>query len=160
MMTRLVANIFYSSLSDGLDLFVTCLGFKVLHQDATLAVIERDGAKAHIVESAEFAAKDRPQITIETEAIDELYREIQSRAPQMLHRGARQVSRHELAAVEAPPATETWYPKKHVQVLDAGQLQHTGVFLRSTYRRELMGCSAQALTMCSTKSFRTVSVIQ
>ena len=60
MMTRLVPNIFYSSLSDGLDLFVTCLGFKVLHQDATLAVIERDGAKAHLVESAEFAAKDRP----------------------------------------------------------------------------------------------------
>jgi hypothetical protein len=72
MMTRLVPNIFYNSLSEGLDLFVTCLGFKVLHQDAKLAVIERDGAKAYIVESAEFAAKDRPQITIETDSIDEL----------------------------------------------------------------------------------------
>src|ERR1700689_3151544 len=43
MMTRLIPNIFYSSLSDGLDLFVTCLGFKVLHQDATLAGGETEG---------------------------------------------------------------------------------------------------------------------
>ena len=93
MMTRLVPNIFYSSLSDGLDLFVTCLGFKVLHQDATLAVIQRDGAKAHLVESAEFAAKDRPEITIETDAIDDLYREIQSRAPQMLHPNSNSVEK-------------------------------------------------------------------
>ena len=85
MMTRLIPNVFYSSLSDGLDLFVKCLGFKVLHQDATLAVVERDGAKAYLVESAEFAAKDRPQITIETDTIDELYREISTRAPEMLH---------------------------------------------------------------------------
>jgi hypothetical protein len=91
MMTRLVPNIFYSSLSDGLDLFVKCLGFKVLHQDATLAVVERDGAKAYLVESVESAAKDRPQITIETETIDELYREIQSRAPEMLHPNSNRV---------------------------------------------------------------------
>jgi hypothetical protein len=47
----------------------------------------------------------------------------------MLHRGARQVSRHELATVEAPPATETWYPKKHMQVLNAvvGTLEGSGL---------------------------------
>jgi hypothetical protein len=93
MMTRLVPNIFYSKLSDGLDLFVTCLGFKVLHQDATLAVVERDGAKAYIVESAEFAAKDRPQIAIETDTIDELYREIKSRAPEMLHPNSNRIEK-------------------------------------------------------------------
>ena len=100
MMMRMVPNIFYSSLSDGLDLFVTCLGFKVLHQDATLAVIERDGAKAQIIESAEFAAKDRPQITIETDTIDELYREIQSRAPQMLHPNSKTVEKKPWGARE------------------------------------------------------------
>ena len=44
----------------------TCLSFQVHHQDAALAVIERDDAKAYLVESADFAAKDRPEITIET----------------------------------------------------------------------------------------------
>ncbi len=100
MMMRMVPNIFYSSLSDGLDLFVKCLGFKVLHQDATLAVIQRDGVKAQIIESAEFAAKDRPQITIETDTIDELYREIQSRAPQMLHPNSKTVEQKPWGARE------------------------------------------------------------
>jgi hypothetical protein len=60
MMLRLVPNIFYEKLSDGLDLFVTCLGFSVLYQDDQLAVVSRDGAKAYLAESAEFAAKATP----------------------------------------------------------------------------------------------------
>jgi len=36
-----------------------------------------------------------------------------------LHRGARIVSRDELDLVEAPPSTETWFPLRHGQVLDA-----------------------------------------
>jgi hypothetical protein len=73
MMLRLVPNIFYEKLSDGLDLFVTCLGFSVLYQDDELAVVRRDGAKVYLVESAEFAAKDRPQIAIETDTIEDLF---------------------------------------------------------------------------------------
>lgn len=100
MMKRLIPNIFYSDLKDGLELFVNCLGFKVLHQDAKFAVIERDGAKAHLVESAEFAAKDRPEIIIETDTIDDLYSEVQSRAPQMLHPNAKSVEKKPWGARE------------------------------------------------------------
>ena len=100
MMTRLVPNIFYNRLSEGLDLFVTCLGFKVLHQDATLAVVERDGAKAYIIESPEFAAKDRPQIAIETDTIDELYREISSKSPEMLHPNSKTIEKKPWGARE------------------------------------------------------------
>jgi hypothetical protein len=100
MMTRLVPNIFYNRLSEGLELFVTCLGFKVLHQDATLAVVERDGAKAYIIESPEFAAKDRPQISIETDTIDELYREISSKSPQMLHPNSKTIEKKPWGARE------------------------------------------------------------
>jgi hypothetical protein len=44
-----------------------------------------------------------------------------------LHRGARVVSREELDAVEAPTHTETWFPLKHGDVLDAvlGTLEAT-----------------------------------
>ncbi|MGB8685343.1 MAG: hypothetical protein WCD12_20860 [Candidatus Binatus sp.] len=100
MMTRLIPNIFYSNLRDGLDLFVTCLGFKVLHQDATLAVVEREGAKAYIVENAEFAARDRPQVTIETDTIDELYSEISSKAPAMLHPNSKRIEKKPWGARE------------------------------------------------------------
>lgn len=36
----------------------------------------------------------------------------------ILHRGAREVNREELAAVPIPPATSTWFPLGHAQVLD------------------------------------------
>jgi hypothetical protein len=48
------------------------LGFGVLHQDEALTVVQRDGAKAYPIESADFAAKDRPQI--ETDTTDDIYR--------------------------------------------------------------------------------------
>ena len=51
-MNRLVPMVFFERMDDGLDLFVTFLGFTTLHRDARLAVAERDGAKAHVVEDA------------------------------------------------------------------------------------------------------------
>ena len=51
-------------------IFVMGLGFKVVYRDGKLAVIERDGAKAYLVKDAGFAVKDRPEITIETDSID------------------------------------------------------------------------------------------
>jgi hypothetical protein len=91
MMLRLVPNIFYEKLSDGLDLFVTCLGFSVLYQDDQLAVVSRDGAKAYLVESTEFAAKDRPQIAIETDTIEDMFEEVSIRAPHILHPRSNQI---------------------------------------------------------------------
>ena len=71
MMIRLVPKIFFNRMEEGLDLFVSCLGFTVLHQDDSLAVVGRDGAKAYVMESPEYAAKDRPEIAIETDTIEE-----------------------------------------------------------------------------------------
>jgi hypothetical protein len=36
MMLRLVRKSFFDKLSDGLDFFVTCLGFSVIHQGGSL----------------------------------------------------------------------------------------------------------------------------
>ena len=91
MLTRLVPKVFFNHMSEGLDLFVGCLGFEVLHQDGSLAVVARDGAKAYVVESPEYAAKDRPEIALETDSIGELYAEILSRRPELLHPNSRVV---------------------------------------------------------------------
>jgi hypothetical protein len=64
----------------------------MLHHDGSLAVVERDGAKAYVVESAEFAAKDRPEIALETDNINELYAEISSTRPDMLHPNSSHVT--------------------------------------------------------------------
>lgn len=99
-MTRLVPKIFFNHMAEGLDLFVDCLGFEVQYQDAELAVVARDGAKAYIVESPEYAAKDRPEIAIETDSIRELHAEISSKRPEMLHPNSKVVTRKPWGAQE------------------------------------------------------------
>jgi hypothetical protein len=100
MLQRLIPKIFYNELSEGLDLFVDTLGFKVVHNDGTLAVVERDGAKAYIVASPEYAAKDRPEIAIETDTIFEVYEEIKARRPEMLHPNGNVVTKRPWGALE------------------------------------------------------------
>ena len=84
-MFTLIPKIFYADRNVGLDLFVDGLGFKVGHQDASLTVITREGAKAYIVQDAVFAAKDRPELSIETDRIKEIYADIAKRRPDLLH---------------------------------------------------------------------------
>src|SRR5438477_10397710 len=100
MIRLLIPKVFFNHMSEGLDLFVNCLGFTVLHQDGSLAVVARDGAKAYIVESPEYAAKDRPELALETDSIEELYAEISSKRPEMLHPNSRVVAKKPWGAKE------------------------------------------------------------
>ena len=92
MFKNLIPKIFYAHLQDGLDFFVDGLGFTVLHQDAGMAVIARDGAKAYLIEHAECAALDRPELSIDTDAIDGIYAEMTERAPQLLHPNSNRIA--------------------------------------------------------------------
>lgn len=100
MMLRLIPKVFFTRMEDGLDLFVDGMGFAVLYQDAGLAVVGRDGAKAYVVESAEDAAKDRPEIAVETDAILELYEEISTRRLELLHPNLPRVTMRPWGALE------------------------------------------------------------
>jgi hypothetical protein len=100
MMLRLIPKIFYDTLEEGLDLFVNCLGFQIRYRDEELAVVDRDGAKAYIVASPEYAAKDRPEIAIETDNIHELYNEIKARRPRMLHPNGNVIQKKPWGALE------------------------------------------------------------
>ncbi|MGY4515969.1 hypothetical protein [Lysobacter sp. HA18] len=81
----LVPKVFFDTLDEGLDLFVDALGFELKYRDDDLAVVERHGAKAYVVASAEYAAKDRPELTIETDDIDALHADIAARRADLLH---------------------------------------------------------------------------
>ena len=85
MFKNIIPKIFYAQLQDGLDFFVSGLGFEVQYQDAGMAVIARDGAKAYLVENAECAALDRPELGIDTDDIDAVYAEMVARASHLLH---------------------------------------------------------------------------
>ena len=100
MMLRLIPKIFFNHMEEGLDLFVNGLGFTVLHQDATLTVVGRDGAKAYVMESPEYAAKDRPEIAIETNNIDGIHQDISTRRPDLLHPNLPRVTKRPWGALE------------------------------------------------------------
>ncbi len=93
MFNNLIPKIFYARLQDGLEFFVDGLGFAILYQDARMAVVARDGAKAYIVESPESAALDRPELGIDTDNIDAIYAEMCARSRHLLHPNSNSVSR-------------------------------------------------------------------
>ena len=92
MFKNLIPKIFYSRLQDGLEFFVDGLGFNVLYQDAAMAVIARDGAKAYLVQNPELAALDRPEFGIDTDNIDSLFNELSARSAHLLHPNSKSVS--------------------------------------------------------------------
>lgn len=87
--TTLIPNIFYTDAKVGLQLFVDCLQFHVRYQDTESGdpfyVLEKDGLKLHLIQSPEFARKDRPEIRLETTNIGEAFESVQSRYPELLH---------------------------------------------------------------------------
>lgn len=80
MFKNLIPKIFYSQLEDGLAFFVDVLGFELAWRDDSLAVVERDGAKAYLMQSPELAALDRPELAIETDDIEAVHAEMAARA--------------------------------------------------------------------------------
>jgi hypothetical protein len=89
---NLIPKIFYVHVQDGLDFFVNGLGFDTLYQDGAMAVISRDGAKAYLVQNAECAALDRPELGIDTEDIEAIYKEMSTRCPQLLHPNSNRIA--------------------------------------------------------------------
>ena len=56
---KLVPNIFYASINDGLKLFIDCLGFDITHNEIKsnnpFCVLERDDLRINLFENAELA---------------------------------------------------------------------------------------------------------
>lgn len=100
MLLRLIPKVFYADIEVGLDFFVRALGFAVLHRDDTIVVLGRDNAKVYLMEHAELAAQDRPELAIETDDIAGIYEEIKARAPEVLHPSSNVVRRRPWGAQE------------------------------------------------------------
>jgi hypothetical protein len=100
MLLRLIPKVFYADIQVGLDLFIRALGFELLHQDPSISVLGRDGAKVYLMQNAELAALDRPELAIETDDIEKVYAEVLARAPELLHPNARTIQAKPWGALE------------------------------------------------------------
>ena len=93
--TRLVPNIFYQDINDGLKLFVDCLGFTIEHDELRtknpFCVIEKNGLRINLFQDKELG-QHHPEFRLETENIEEIYQKVAASHPQFLHPNLREIT--------------------------------------------------------------------
>ena len=86
---KLVPNIFYSDITDGLKMFVDCLGFEIGHDERNSAnpfcVLEKDGLRINLFQDADLAKEHSPEFRLVTKNIAEVYEKVSNSHPEFLH---------------------------------------------------------------------------
>ena len=86
---KLVPNIFYVDINDGLTLFVDCLGFTVGYNEIKsinpFCVLEKDGLRINLFQDAALAKEHNPEFRLVTKNIEEVYEKVSKSHPQFLH---------------------------------------------------------------------------
>ncbi len=86
---KLVPNIFYIDIADGLKLFVECLGFEIEHDEIRSArpfcVVEKDGLRINLFQDAALAKEHNPEFRLVTKNIAEVYEKVSKSHPEFLH---------------------------------------------------------------------------
>ncbi|KQB98634.1 hypothetical protein [Pedobacter sp. Hv1] len=102
--TKLVPNIFYVDIQDGLTLFVDCLGFTISYNDLEAehpcCVVDQDSLSVFLFQNKEYADKDRPEIRLHTNDIQEAFSKISKSHPEFLHPNLNQVTLRPWGALE------------------------------------------------------------
>ena len=86
---KLVPNVFYSHLPDGLKLFCECLNFTIGHDEIKshqpFCVLEKDGLRINLFEDAALAKEYYPEFRLVTSNIEEVYEKVAASHPDFLH---------------------------------------------------------------------------
>ena len=87
--SKLVPNIFYIDISDGLKLFVDCLEFTIGHEELNAAqpfcVLEKDGLRINLFQNAQLAKEHYPEFRLVTNNIEDVYATVTASHPHLLH---------------------------------------------------------------------------
>ena len=74
---KLVPNVFYIDINDGLKFFVDCLNFTVGYSEinaaAPFCVLEKDGLRINLFQNSELAKEHYPEFRLVTKNIEEVY---------------------------------------------------------------------------------------
>lgn len=87
--TRLVPNIFYKDIQDGLKLFIDCLEFKMEYSEINAAhpfcVVSKDQLHINLFQDVTLANEHNPEFRLVTNDIEAAYKKIASTHPEFLH---------------------------------------------------------------------------
>ncbi|MGN7888379.1 hypothetical protein [Dyadobacter sp. 22481] len=94
--TKLVPNVFYIDIRDALTTFVDCLGFTITHDEIKthrpFCVIEKGELRINLFEDAGLADEHHPEFRLVTEDIENVYNQISSKYPNLLHPNLNKVT--------------------------------------------------------------------
>ncbi len=86
---RLVPNVYYPDIKDGLKLFIDCLEFSIGHEELKsenpFCVLEKNHLRINLFEAKELAKEHNPEFRLVTNSIDEVYKKVSSSHPEFLH---------------------------------------------------------------------------
>lgn len=101
---KLVPNVFYDDITEGLKLFVDCLGFNIGHDELKssqpFCVLEKDDLRINLFENAKLAKEHNPEFRLVTKNIEEVYREVCAFHPEFLHPNLKEITLHPWGARE------------------------------------------------------------
>jgi hypothetical protein len=87
--TKLVPNVYYLDIKDGLKLFIDCLEFSIGHEELTsenpFCVIEKNGLQMNLFQHEQLAKEHNPEFRFVTNSIEEVYKKVSSSHPEFLH---------------------------------------------------------------------------
>ena len=86
---KLVPNIFYKDINEGIKFFVGCLDFTIGYSELKSAqpfcVIEKDGLTINLFQNRELANEHHPEFRLVTKDIEEVYNRVSATHPEYLH---------------------------------------------------------------------------
>lgn len=86
---QLIPNVYYTDISNGLKMFVDCLGFSIGHNeiksDQPFCVLNKDGLAIYLFQHASLAKEHNPEFRFVTKKIDDVYERVSQSHPEYLH---------------------------------------------------------------------------
>lgn len=102
--SKLVPNIFYVDIKDGLKLFVEVLQFQIEHNDLSaknpFCVVAKDGLRVNLFEDEKLAKEHHPEFRLVTHDIENVFAEISNSFPEYLHPNLKTVTKRPWGAKE------------------------------------------------------------
>lgn len=102
--TKLIPNMFYEDINEGLKLFVDCLEFSIGYNDLKsenpCCIVQKDGLAVFLFQNKELADKDRPEFRLHTDEIEAVYDKISKSHPAFLHPNLKSITLRQWGARE------------------------------------------------------------
>ena len=92
---KLIPNVYYTDITNGLKMFVDCLEFSIGHDEIRseqpFCVLNKDGSSIFLFQHAALAKEHNPEFRLVTKNIEEVYEKVAS-YPEFLHPNLKEVT--------------------------------------------------------------------